>query len=163
MNERRKPTKRGASKKPVRKAPAQRAKGQRAKGQRDASEGAFTEAFVRLLRSRKIAVPKDLSTAPSEAYAHQPASFVDQLATASDKELKRFAAQVAGYAQRQADRARTEWERSPLIAELRRRKLKEPPPPKRSAGVSVSLAKPLADWSDKELVKAAEHWSKLGS
>jgi hypothetical protein len=127
-----------------------------------AGDASFLEAFAKLLRSRKIAVPKGLADAPPEAYASQPASFVDELAKLPDAELKRYATQVGGYAQRQSDRARSEWERSPLIAELRRRKLNEPPPPRRATGASVSLAKPLAEWSDKELLKAAEQWSKLG-
>jgi hypothetical protein len=99
---------------------------------------------------------------PPEAYASQPASFVEQLDRLSDEELRRFAERVAGYAQRQAERAAAEWERSPLIAELRRRKIKEPPRPVRAAGVSVSLKKPLSEWSDKELLNAATEWSRIG-
>jgi hypothetical protein len=118
--------------------------------------------LARLLRSRKLTVPKGLTDAPPEAYASQPASLVDQLERLPDAELKRFAEKVAGYAERQAERAGAEWERSPLIAELRRRKLKEPPPPMRPAGVSVSLAKPLAEWSDKDLLDAATRWSRIG-
>lgn len=124
--------------------------------------GSFPEAFAKLLRARKIPVPKGLAGAPPEAYASQPASVVDDLAKLPDVELKRFAEQVGGYAARQAERALREWERSPLIAELRRRKLKEPPKPAKVAGVSVSLTKPLAKWTDKELLRAAERWSKLG-
>ncbi len=127
-----------------------------------ASAESFTEAFAKLLRSRKVAVPRGLTDAPEAAYASQDASVVADLSKLPDTELERFAKQVAGYAKRQSDRARAEWERSPLIGELRRRKLKEPPPPSRAAGVSVSLAKPLKEWSDKELLKAAEQWSKLG-
>jgi hypothetical protein len=107
-------------------------------------------------------VPKGLADAPPEAYAGQPASFVAQLERLPDVELKRFAEKVAGYAQRQADRAAAEWDRSPLIAELRRRKLKEPARPLRAAGVSVSLSKPLSEWTDKELLDAATRWSKIG-
>jgi hypothetical protein len=128
----------------------------------DAHERSFPAALAELLRSRKIAVPKGLPDAPAEAYASQPASFVEQLQRLPDAELKRFAEKVAGFTARQQERARAEWERSPLIAELRRRKLKEPPRPLRNAGVSVSLAKPLSEWSDAELVKAANEWSRLG-
>jgi hypothetical protein len=106
-------------------------------------------------------VPKGLLDAPVEAYASQPASVVDQLEGLSDADLRRYAEKVAGYAQRQAERALKEWESSPLIAELRRRRLREPQPPRRPAGVSVSLAKPMKEWSDKEILKAASDWSKL--
>lgn len=122
----------------------------------------FPQAFAALLRTRKLSVPAGLSAAPPEAYASQPASFVDQLSNLSDAELKRFAEKVAGYMRRQSKRARAEWEGSPLIAELRRRRLKEPPHPVRAVGVSVSLAKPLAEWSDGEIVHAAGEWSRLG-
>lgn len=124
--------------------------------------GGFLVAFAALLRARKIAVPKGLADAPPEAYASQPGSVVEDLGKLPDSELKRLATQVAGYAQRQADRAKREWERSPLIAELERRKLKVPPAPTRATGASVPLTKPLAKWSDKELLRAAERWSKLG-
>ncbi len=124
--------------------------------------GGFPHALADLLRSRKIKVPAGLLDAPPVAYASQPASFVEQLERLPDAEIVRFAEKVAGYARRQADRAEAEWERSPLIAELRRRRLKEPARPLRPSGVSVSLTKPLAEWSDAELVKAAQHWSKLG-
>lgn len=100
--------------------------------------------------------------APPEAYASQDASFVEQLERLPDSELKRFAEKVAGFRARQQERARAEWERSPLIAELRRRKLEEPPRPVRAAGVSVSLTKPLAEWTNVELVRAAQEWSRLG-
>jgi hypothetical protein len=150
--------------KPAPKKPAPKAKPKpkpSPPGSPKASDETFVQAFGKLLRSRKLAVPKGLADAPPEAYASQPASVVEDLSKLPDAELKRFAEQVGGYAKRQADRARSEWERSPLIGELRRRKLKEPSPPTRAAGVSVSLAKPLGKWSDKELLKAAEQWSKL--
>ena len=99
--------------------------------------------------------------APPEAYASQPASFVEQLEQLPDAELRRYAEKVAGHTERQRERARREWESSPLIAELRRRGLSEPPCPTRPAGVSVSLAKPLKEWSDKEILKTARDWSKL--
>ena len=145
-----------------RKPPKAPSKAPRKAKPKSGGDASFLDAFVKLLRSRKIAVPKGLADAPPEAYASQPASFVDELAKLPDTELKRYATQVGGYAQRQSERARSEWERSPLIAELRRRKLKEPPPPRRATGASVSLAKPLKEWSDRELLKAAEQWSKLG-
>ncbi len=129
---------------------------------RGSDDAAFPKALAALLRSRKMAVPRGLTEAPPEAHASQPASFVDQLARLPDGELKRFAEKVAGFTARQEERARIEWERSPLIAELRRRKLKEPPRPVRAAGVSVSLAKPLAEWSDAEIVRAANDWSRIG-
>ena len=148
-----KPAKRRAPAKPAASASAERATPER---------GGFPAAFAALLRDRKLTVPKGLDAAPPEAYASQPASFVEQMRRLPDAELKRFAAQVAGYAERQAARAAAEWERSPLIAELRRRKLKEPPRPLRAAGVSASLAKPLEEWTDKELLDAATRWSRIG-
>ena len=126
-------------------------------------DGDFRTAFAALLRSRKLSVPKGLLDAPPEAYASQPASVVDQLEGLGDADLRRYAEKVAGHVQRQADRARREWESSPLIAELRRRGLKEPTPPRRPAGVSVSLAKPMKEWSDKQILRAATDWSKLGA
>jgi hypothetical protein len=127
-----------------------------------AADGGFPAALADLLRSREIEVPDGLLDAPADAYASQPASFVEQLERLPDAEIVRFAEKVAGYARRQAERAEAEWERSPLIGELRRRGLKEPARPLKPSGVSVSLAKPLADWSDSELLKAAQAWSKLG-
>lgn len=154
------PTRRNP-KKPAERTPA---KGSGAGSGKRGSSGAddFRAAFAALLRDRKLSVPRGLADAPPEAYASQPASFVDQLGRLSDAELKRFAEQVGGYAERQAARAAAEWDRSPLIAELRRRKLKEPPRPVRAAGVSASLAKPLAEWTDKELLDAATRWSRIG-
>lgn len=151
----RKPAKRKAAGKPS-------GGGSSAGSSKRGATGAFTDAFADLLRSRKLAVPNGLLDAPPEAYASQPASVVETFGRLPDSELTRFAEKVAGYAQRQADRAAAEWDRSPLIAELRRRKLKEPPRPSRAAGVSASLAKPLAEWTDKELLDAATHWSRIG-
>jgi hypothetical protein len=150
------PRKPAAKRKPSSKAGAGSSKRGRSEGD------GFIEAFTALLRARKIPVPKGFDGAPPEAYASQPASFVDQLERLPDSELKRFAEKVAGYAKRQQERADAEWERSPLIAEIRRRKLKEPARPPRPVGVSVSLAKPLAEWSDKELLHAATEWSRIG-
>ncbi len=125
--------------------------------------GEFPAALAELLRSRKLAVPKGLESAPPEAYANQSVSFVDQLAKHPDSQLEMFAEKVAGWAPRQLARAKAEWDSSPLIAELRRRKLKEPAPPKRVAGVSVSLRTPFKEWTDAQIVKAAGEWSKRGS
>jgi hypothetical protein len=157
-----------APRKPAKRKPAaarpsaQRSSGASSKRGSSSTAGDFPGAFAALLRSRKLAVPKGLADAPPEAYASQPASFVEQLGRLPDAELRRYAEQVGGYAERQAARAAAEWDRSPLIAELRRRKLKEPPRPLRAAGVSASLAKPLAEWSDKEILEAATRWSRIG-
>jgi hypothetical protein len=86
---------------------------------------------------------------------------VEQLSGLSDTELKRYAEQIGGYVRRQEQRAKREWDTSPLIAELRKRKLKEPPPPARVVGASVSLAKPLSDWSNAEILRAADEWSRM--
>lgn len=121
----------------------------------------FTTALAALLKKRKIPVPKGLLDAPPVAYAAQDASLVEQLAEVSDAQLKQFAQKIAGYAKRQQERARATWDSSPLILELRKRKLKEPPPPVRVVGASASLRKPLEKWSDAEITRAATEWSKL--
>jgi len=123
----------------------------------------FPHAFADLLRSRGISVPRGLTTAPADAYANAAASFVDELARLGDDELARYAQRVAGFASRQTARAKVAWNSSPLIAELRRRKLTIPRPPSRVVGASVSLSKPLSEWSDRELLAAAREWSKRGS
>jgi hypothetical protein len=123
----------------------------------------FPRAFAALMRSRGLVVPRGLQTAPPDAYANAAISFVDELARLDDAELVKYAERVAGYAKRQAARAKSAWDSSPLIAELRRRKLTVPRPPDRVVGASVSLAKPLAEWSDRELLAAAREWSKRGS
>lgn len=87
---------------------------------------------------------------------------VDQLAGLGNDQLKRYAEKIAGYARLQEKRARQDWEASPLIAELRRRKLDEPPCPVRVVGASVSLTKPLVEWSDGEITRAADEWSRMG-
>lgn len=125
-------------------------------------ESSFPIALAELLRSRRIRVPAGLENAPRQAYASQPPSFVEHLADLGNDELQHYAAQIAGYAKRQAKRARESWEASPLIAELRRRKLAEPPCPVRVVGASVSLTKPLGEWSDGEIVRAANEWSRMG-
>ena len=122
----------------------------------------FPKAFAALLRERGVAVPRGLSSAPPEAYANAAAEVVTQLARLSDAELERYAERVAGYASRQAARAKAAWNSSPLIAEIKRRKLTVPPPPPRVVGASVSLAKPLAEWTNRELLAAAREWSKRG-
>ena len=122
----------------------------------------FPRALATLLRSRKIRVPTGLKDAPPQAYASQPPSFVDQLAQLPDPDLRAYAEKIATYAKRQADRARQAWEASPLIAELRRRGLDEPEVPSRVVGASVSLAKPLKEWSDREIRRAADEWSRMG-
>jgi hypothetical protein len=130
-----------------------------------ASKGAeldFLPVFAELLKAKKIPVPKGLLDAPPEAYANQPASFVEHLERLPKAELARFAEKVGGYAKRQRERALAAWEGSPLIAEIRRRKLKEPSPPLRPTGASVGLAKPLKEWTDKQLLSVAEQWSKMG-
>jgi hypothetical protein len=125
--------------------------------------GSFPRAFAALLRDRGIAVPRGLQSAPPEAYANAAPEFVEQLSRLADDDLERYAERVAGFTARQAARAKTEWESSPLIRELRRRKLTVPRPPSRVVGASVSLAKPLADWSSAELLAAAREWSKRGA
>lgn len=143
-----------ANRKPARAKPtAKRARG---------GEPTFPEALAALLRSRKVRVPAGLTDAPPQAYASQPSSYVERLTELGDEELRRYAEQIAGYARRQAKRARDAWEASPLIAELRRRRLKEPDPPERVVGASVSLSKPLSEWSDAEIVRAADEWSRMG-
>lgn len=122
----------------------------------------FPAAFAELLKSRKIRVPRGLSSAPPEAYANQPASFVETLSRLSDDELRAHADKIAAYKKRQEDRARTAWEGSPLIKEIRRRKLKEPPRPGRVVGAAFSVKKPLGEWTDKELLAAAKEWSRRG-
>ncbi len=107
-------------------------------------------------------MPTGLETAPRQAYASQPPSFVERLADLGNDELQQYAAHIAGYSRRQAKRARDAWDASPLIAELRRRKLAEPAPPVRVVGASVSLTKPLGEWSDGEIVRAANEWSRMG-
>lgn len=122
----------------------------------------FPQALAVLLRSRRLPVPGGLEDAPPDAYAREPASVVDELASLPDSDLRRYAERIATYAERQAQRAGREWDSSPLIAELRRRGLAEPPRPARVTGVSANLAKPLADWTDAEVLRAAKEWSARG-
>lgn len=120
----------------------------------------FLGALAALLRSRKIKVPKGLLEAPPEAYANQDESVVDQLAALPDAALTAQAEKVASWAARQAERARAAWESSPIVGEIRRRGLREPPAPSRVIGAAFSMKKPLRDWSDAELLDAAREWSR---
>ena len=122
----------------------------------------FATELAALLRSRKLKVPRGLADAPPEAYGHFEASRVEMFADVPDDSLVAQAEKVAGWSARQRERADTEWQRSPLIAEIRRRDLKAPPPPAKVVGVSVSLRKPLRNWSDAELLRAAKDWSDRG-
>ena len=125
-------------------------------------DDSFPAALAALLRSRKIKVPAGLAQAPPEAYANQPASVVEQLADLDDDALAAQAAHVAGYAKRYEARLKKAWDDSPLIKELKRRKLKMPPRPTRVVGAAVTFKKPLREWSDAEVVRAAEEWSRRG-
>ncbi len=87
---------------------------------------------------------------------------MEHLAQLPDPDLRAYAEKIATYAKRQAERARQAWEASPLIAELRRRGLEEPEVPARVVGASVSLAKPLSEWSNREITNAAAEWSRMG-
>jgi len=144
------------------KPPARKKQPSRPTGSKAVSGDSFPAAFATLLRERKIRVPAGLADAPREAYASQPPSFVDQLAGLGDADLKTYAEKIAGYAGRQAKRAKAEWEASPLIKELRRRRLSEPACPVRVVGASVSLRKQLGEWTDGEILHAAEEWSRMG-
>jgi hypothetical protein len=135
----------------------------KAKPKPKAKPKTFPSALAALLKSRGLGVPRGLGGAPPEAYANAPATFVDELARHSDPDLEVYADRVAGYAARQAKRARAEWERSPLVAELRRRGLAEPPRPKRVVGANVGLTRPLSEWADRELLAAAKEWSRRAS
>jgi hypothetical protein len=123
----------------------------------------FIDALADLLRSRNIEIPPGLLEAPPEAYAGQSEAVVQAMARLKDEDLAERAGKVAGWGQRQAERAERAWESSPLIVELRRRGLAEPPRPTRVVGASFSLKKPLADWTDDELEQAVAAWVRLGS
>ncbi|MGH7426724.1 MAG: hypothetical protein ACREJP_11235 [Candidatus Methylomirabilales bacterium] len=148
-------TKYGAKRAPKKGAPAPRAR-------KPAAPPSFPKALAALLRSRNLKVPARLGQAPPEAYAHQPASFVERLAALGDPELVAHAQKIAGYAKRHAERAGKAWDTSPLIAELRRRKLKEPPQPIRVVGAAFSLKRPLSEWTNREILAAAREWSRRG-
>lgn len=123
---------------------------------------AFPEALAALLRSRKIRVPAGLAKAPPVAYANQPVSFVETLAKLEDAQLSAHAERVAGYAKRHEARVRASWDLSPLIAEIRRRKLREPPRPTRVVGAGLRITRPFSEWSNEELLAAAREWSRRG-
>jgi hypothetical protein len=123
----------------------------------------FPKAFATLLRSRGLKVPRGLLSAPPEAYARQPAAAVERLARADDRVLEAQAAKIAAFVARRAARAKELWDGSPLIAELRRRKLAEPPAPERVVAASFPLKKSLAEWSDAEILEAARAWSARGT
>src|SRR5688572_20884617 len=93
------------------------------------AEATFPQALAKLLRQRKLKVPAGLAKAPPHAYGSQDASAVEALSRLPDEALAATAEKVAGYAKRQTARAKQTWDTSPLVAELRRRKLKEPPCP----------------------------------
>lgn len=122
----------------------------------------FIEALADLLRSRNMEVPPGLLEAPPEAYAGQSEAVVQMMARLKDADLAERAGKVAGWSGRQAERAERAWETSPLIAELRRRGLAEPPRPVRVVGASFSLKTPLAEWTDDEVEDAAAAWAELG-
>lgn len=127
---------------------------------RKAAAKTFPQALAALLRTRGIPVPSGLKDAPREAYAGQPASVVEILSKLSDAEIASHAEKVAGYTKRQAERAKAMWDQSPLISELRTRRLKEPVRPDRVVGAAFSFKKPLRDWTDAELLEAAKEWSR---
>ncbi|HVL82048.1 MAG TPA: hypothetical protein VM840_10715 [Actinomycetota bacterium] len=122
----------------------------------------FPQALASLLRSRKLKVPPGLESAPPEAYANQPPEVVDQLTKLPDDRLLAQAQHVAGYAKRREARVKASWEGSPLIKEMKRRKLKVPAAPTRVVGAALSYKRPLREWSDAELVEAAKEWSRRG-
>jgi hypothetical protein len=123
----------------------------------------FIVALADLLRSRNIEIPPGLLEAPPEAYAGQTEAVVLMMARLKDADLVERAGKIAGWGRRQAERAERAWESSPLIGELRRRGLSEPPRPPRVVGASFSLKKPLAEWTDDEVQEAAAAWVRLGS
>jgi hypothetical protein len=131
--------------------------------ERRAQAESFPHALADLLRSKKIPVPKGLLEATPQAYAGQPVSFIEQLGRRPAAELKAYAEKIATFAARQDARARSVWDSHPLIVELRRRKLKEPKMPARVIGVAVSMARPLKEWTDKEILRAVDEWVKRSS
>lgn len=141
---------------PARKAPARNTKRSSIKNH------GFLDAFIALLDDRGLRIPKGLKEAPPEAYASQDAEVVQLLAKLSDQELTNQADRIAGYSERRLSRAKSAWNTSPLIVELRRRKLKEPPAPDRVIGAAISFKKPLHEWTDREVLEAAQEWSRRG-
>lgn len=130
--------------------------------QRPSKTETFPQALAKLLKSRGLDVPSALVKAPPAAYAGQPASFVKNLERLEDPELAAQAARIANYTSRQEKRARSAWETHPLIAEIRKRKIREPKRPTRFVGVAINFRKPLEEWTDEELLEAASEWSRSG-
>lgn len=119
----------------------------------------FLEALAALLKSRKLKLPTGLKSAPPAAYARQPAEFVAQLAKLDDKALSDRAEHIAGYAKKQQARAKAAWDTSPVIVEIKKRKLKGPERPASMPSGAIVVRKPLADWSNAELLSAAKQWA----
>jgi hypothetical protein len=128
-----------------------------------AEESPFLDALIDLLASRDLEVPSGLREAPPAAYAAQGVAAVQMMARLKDADLLERANRVAGWQGRQEERSRQAWESSPLIREVRRRGLPEPERPARVAGVAFSLKKPLAEWTDGELLGAVTEWAALGT
>ncbi len=122
----------------------------------------FPKALAALLRSRKLRVPSGLEQAPPEAYANQPPELVARLEDLDDESLMRQAAHIAGFERKREARLKAVWDDSPLIKEIKRRKLKPPPRPRRVVGAAISFKRPLREWTDEELLAAAREWSKRG-
>ena len=125
-----------------------------------AAPSPFLQALIELLSSRGLDIPPGLAEAPPAAYAGQGAGTVQMMARLKDVDLLERAAKVAGWQGRQEERSVQAWESSPLIREIRRRGLQEPPRPARVASVAFSMKKPLAEWEDAELLGAAAEWAK---
>lgn len=122
---------------------------------------AFLHGLAELIRSRGLEVPDGLLEAPPAAYAGQGEGTVTAMSRLRDADLLERAGKVAGWQLRQVERAEQAWERSPLIHELRRRGLAEPERPGKVVGAAFSLKKPLAQWSDDEVLSAVDQWIEL--
>lgn len=123
---------------------------------------AFPAALAQLLRKRGLDVPEGLEKAAPVSYASQPRETVKLLESLTDKELEIQATRIATYEDRRVARALAQWDSSPIIAELRKRGLTEPPSPRRPIGASFSFGKPLPEWTDEEVLQAAREWSRRG-
>lgn len=123
---------------------------------------AFPAALAQLLRKRGLDVPEGLEKAAPVSYANQPRETVKLLENLTDKELEIQATRIATYEDRRVARAVAQWDSSPIIAELRKRGLTEPPSPRRPIGASFSFGKPLPEWTDEEVLQAAREWSRRG-
>lgn len=130
---------------------------------RRAGSSPFIEALAGLLRSRNLDIPPGLLDAPPGAYAGQGEAAVLTMSRLKDADLAERAARVAGWERRQAERAEHAWETSPLIGEMRRRGLKEPPRPQKVVGAAFSLKKPLSEWTDAEVRDAVAAWVRLAA